>query len=524
MTSASITKTGPIVHTFAQGLERRLLVVAGIFSVAYAIAVIMRSSLTSFYTLDDPYIHLALAENLARGHYGVNLGEASNPSSSILWPWLMAAFRPLGMMLWAPLVVNIAAFLATLQIIFGYTIRTLAPDGRDPTNAFVFVGAAVFSYNLFGVVFTGMEHSLHTLMSVLAITRVIEKRYDWLALLACVASPLLRFEGVLVLGFGVVAAIVDRKYGFAALAVAAAAITIGAYEVMLAGLGLPILPSSVLAKSDVSARVMAGGGSQLQSLLSNIAENLHAYDAPMYGLLAAVLGGAIAIHRGRDRLIAVGMLGLLALFFPVHAYDPWSRYDVFLFCIATLACINLMRDPLRQLLTSRVATWTLAGALVAMNGAQGLYVLVTSPVAASNIDRQQHQMHRFITDCWKKPIAVNDLGWTSFQNDDYVLDLVGLGNEAARKARFSGGYEWMAAMADEHQVDAAALYTKWFAIVPESWVHVGDLLLTEPLVTPANSKVAFYATRPEAADGVRTCLNWLATDLPSGAQVALVAP
>ena len=41
------------------------------------------------YTLDDAYIHLALAENLAGGHYGVNLGEYSAASSSILWPLLL---------------------------------------------------------------------------------------------------------------------------------------------------------------------------------------------------------------------------------------------------------------------------------------------------------------------------------------------------------------------------------------------------------------------------------------------------
>jgi hypothetical protein len=29
------------------------------------------------YPLDDPYIHLALAENLAHGHYGINATEFS---------------------------------------------------------------------------------------------------------------------------------------------------------------------------------------------------------------------------------------------------------------------------------------------------------------------------------------------------------------------------------------------------------------------------------------------------------------
>ena len=41
------------------------------------------------YTLDDPYIHLALAKNIRLGNYGINLDELSSPSPSILWPFLL---------------------------------------------------------------------------------------------------------------------------------------------------------------------------------------------------------------------------------------------------------------------------------------------------------------------------------------------------------------------------------------------------------------------------------------------------
>lgn len=44
------------------------------------------------YTLDDPYIHLALAKNIWLGHYGINPGEMSSPSSSLLWPFVLAPF------------------------------------------------------------------------------------------------------------------------------------------------------------------------------------------------------------------------------------------------------------------------------------------------------------------------------------------------------------------------------------------------------------------------------------------------
>ena len=42
------------------------------------------------YTLDDPYIHLALSEGIAEGHYGIHPAEPSAPSSSIVWPFLLA--------------------------------------------------------------------------------------------------------------------------------------------------------------------------------------------------------------------------------------------------------------------------------------------------------------------------------------------------------------------------------------------------------------------------------------------------
>lgn len=47
------------------------------------------------YTLDDPYIHLALAKNIFSGNYGINLTEPSAPSSSIIWPFILALFSPL---------------------------------------------------------------------------------------------------------------------------------------------------------------------------------------------------------------------------------------------------------------------------------------------------------------------------------------------------------------------------------------------------------------------------------------------
>lgn len=69
------------------------------------------------FTLDDPYIHLALSENLWKhGHYGVNLGEVSAPSSSVLWPFLVAPISDAPL---AVLFLNIGLASATVLGLFG---------------------------------------------------------------------------------------------------------------------------------------------------------------------------------------------------------------------------------------------------------------------------------------------------------------------------------------------------------------------------------------------------------------------
>ena len=42
------------------------------------------------YSLDDPYNHLAVAEPIVEGGYGINSEKFASPSSSILFPFLLA--------------------------------------------------------------------------------------------------------------------------------------------------------------------------------------------------------------------------------------------------------------------------------------------------------------------------------------------------------------------------------------------------------------------------------------------------
>ena len=85
-------------------LELRFLTVWALGLAALVGGILLLNGGHFAYSLDDPYIHLALAENLAAGHYGLNLDEPSSPSSSILWPLLLAPFTRWAGYEWVPLV------------------------------------------------------------------------------------------------------------------------------------------------------------------------------------------------------------------------------------------------------------------------------------------------------------------------------------------------------------------------------------------------------------------------------------
>lgn len=488
---------------------------AVVLATAYAAIVIAAASPVSFYTLDDPYIHMALAENLARGHFGVNAGEVANPSSSILWPWLLVIFEWLGVMLWAPLLVNIACFGLTLRVVLAFCLKRLAPEGRG-WPVLMLAGAALLAFNVFGAIFTGMEHSLHVLLTAIVVTRAIDGRHDALALAAIVLSPLVRFEGFLSAAFGAGAALHDRQWRFAAWAIAAPLILVAAYALSLTSLGLPALPSSVLSKSALSSGVVDGGGG-LGGLFATLGYNLMTSSAPAFIVLGGVLILGAVRRSGRDRVLAAGMLAALSLAFLAGKFNGYGRYEAYALTAAGLACAHLFAGPIRAVLAAPVRTGMLCVGLVVLCLRIGPYVALTTPAAARNIDRQQHQMHRLVTECWKKPVGINDLGWVSLRNDAYVLDLWGLGNEAARKARAAGETGWMQRLVDEKNVALAMIYPDWFEDLPQHWEKVGEIGFDEPAITPYAARVAVMATTPAAAAEIRACLGWLAGAAPEGA-------
>jgi hypothetical protein len=117
------------------------------------------------YTLDDPYIHMALSENIKNGHYGVSISEFSAPSSSILWPFIIAPFSSFQ---YFPFMANVAAAILTVFIFMKILNASLGISDKHIRKVLIssLLILLILVTNIVGLIFTGMEHSLQLLLEL----------------------------------------------------------------------------------------------------------------------------------------------------------------------------------------------------------------------------------------------------------------------------------------------------------------------------------------------------------------------
>ena len=499
------------------------LAAAAVTAILFAVLLQASTALTGgglVYTIDDPYIHLALAERLRDGFYGINAGEPAAPSSSILFPFLLVPFVFLPVGLLVPLIVNAAATLAAVLVI----ARLWEDAGAGPRAILVLSVATALAFNWIGLAFTGLEHSLHVLASLAVVCGLAreDRAPAWWFALELVAGPALRYEGLAVSGAALVVLWLRGHRGFA-LAVGGTIIAIvGGFAAFLMAHGLPPLPSSVLAKQSAAAEAVDRG---LSGTLASLTAQLRASLGEWSGMLLAASGvGLAAVLASVPRALrglALFALLVVAAHLLAGRYGWFARYEVYAMTCVLAAGIVLAREALRRAFATRpaLATLAIAGPLLALNGHLAYATLLT-PGASRNIYDQQAQMHRLAVDFVRAPVGVNDLGYVAYRNRHYVLDFWGLASDANRRLRTAADRpaDWMDRLARAHGVDLAMIYEPVFGrAVPGSWVPLGRLRLSAAQVSASEDTVTFYATRAEAAATLRAQISAWAAGLPEGA-------
>ncbi|WP_156993393.1 hypothetical protein [Terriglobus sp. TAA 43] len=493
--------TGSAAH---QGLMAPVMIGAYLTAVAVMLIIVLLRAPHFSYTLDDPYIHLALAQNLAVGHYGINPGEITSPSSSVLWPFLLAPLSRTAVGEWMPLVLNVAFSLGTCILLGRWLEPRLRAVGFGTLSVAGLAICLVLAANMPGLTMTGMEHSLQVFLviaCVIAIFRGYEGDCIPLPYLAAAAlAPAVRYENVVYTGALCAVLLLKRRYGTALTVLAVSALPLIGLGVFLHGHGLPPFPNSVMAKGGMAA----GGGHTTglahlrQLILANVTGLFVRPPRRVIFVCIAVIAVCCVGLRRRFAIwpmVAV-LLAVVAMVL-VGPYDWYFRYDVALRIFVLLLALGLMLHAMRGQKLLAPAVWL----LTLLSAVAFVPPLLGSPGASLEIARQQYEMHRFVQQVGSKNVAVNDLGWVSMNayGKFYILDLIGLANLETLREK-NRDTAWLDRVTKKHGVGLVMIYSSWFASPPSGWIKLGVLqkspqFFDSPISTVG---VSFYATSPAA--------------------------
>lgn len=531
----------------ALALETRLsLRVAGALLAAMAIilaAILLLCDGHLIYGLDDPYISLSLGWHIGHGHYGINDADLSSPSSSILYPFVLAGFAWSALQQWVPLALNALATAGIGALLALILCRGAVTRRAQLLPATILLVSLCLAINLVGLAFTGLEHSLHALTSVavvLGLARVLEgERVPFWLLAAIVLAPLWRFEGLALSLLAIGALALVGRWRAAAVATLAIVAALGADMIAMHAMGLPLLPSSVMVKSYVFGP--GETGAYPPGFLDSLLTNLGAVPPSRYILLSLALvvlhpllrslgvlrsDGAERLTLRREWIFAGVIAGALLAQILFGARSWFFRYEAYAVTLGAAGAMILWQRAIGALLTCG-RPWMIAAACVALFEIDPTYAWTTiyTPLASRSIYEQQYQMRRFAVDYYRAPVAVNDLGWVGYRNPNYVLDLWGLGSEAARRARLSTHEPgWMDRLVQAHHVGIAMIYADWFGdALPASWIPLALLEPAHAGVTTGGEIVTIYATSPEAVPDALAALQGFAATAGPAVRLTMLA-
>lgn len=462
------------------------------------------------FVLDDALIHLAVAENISQGNYGINLGEAASPSSSIIWPFLLALPLQFISGTWLVWGLNFVFLLLALYQIA--KVLTLLPIAKF--NQTILLIAALLVMNAWSLLFIGMEHGLQLYCSLLIVYGMLQltfhKVVSSILLFAIIFAPLVRYECLAISAAAILLLYLHDFKKQAVLSLLLVVVTLVGFSFYLYTLGLPYLPTSVLLKSATDA-----------SLLTKISEKLLMLaTTPKAYILAVLLMLFTKYSLNKNHELALRKLStaatlLLVLFLLFGKFGWYYRYELFAWVSALVFTLVLFTKPLQNHLRKVYV-------LLFVLSLEHILITLLIPFAANNIYLQQYQMGRFVKDYYSQPVAVNDIGWVAYQNPQHVLDLWGLASfEALKNKNQSDDANWMQELAAKNNTKLAMLYYSntgdangWFEQVPDAWQPIGELKMTAMGVSVSKREVVFFAIDNNEKSAITAKLRDFATTLP----------
>lgn len=480
---------------------------------------------TYIYPLDDTYIHLTVAKNVAlNGYWGVTENVFCSTSSSPIYTLVLSGMIALfGNSTVYPLLLNIVFGNLLLISLFGMC--------KQNTRMWLFLAVCMFSPVLLHVqVLSGMEHVLHALLLVwfiILLRKVFyhQSAYNMLGYsMVCGVLCLTRYESMFIV-FAVSSALAFfvKHRGLAVITILASTVPVVAFGLFSILNGGYFFPNSVLAKGNVQAS--AGLLGHLYSYMYGIGKVLVVW--PTLSIPAMVIAICVfALYRARSinfsqvQQLAIGLaisaVATLILHAALARLGWLYRYEAYLYVLLFVGIVTLMQSGL-QLVYKRVVYGIVAVYLVCA-GVRCADAQTTIYWGSKNIYEQQMQMAGFISKYYNtSSVALHDIGAVGYFANTKLIDLEGLGSTDILQLRKTSGGSFKARMEElllAKQPDVIVVNEGYLGLTqnPE-FIRIGSWEIQNNIIC-ASSKVVFLATTEEQANVLQKNLAEFEKTLP----------
>jgi hypothetical protein len=469
------------------------------------------------YPLDDTYIHMVIAKNLALyGNWGISPDTFQSASSSILYTILLSAlFKLFTVNTLIPFIVNLAA---AVVLIFVIQRRLQKEDIAFTWQLFILL-LVIFFTPLPILIISGMEHTIQCLFSFLFIFNFsdwarrretpIPKSLFIYGMIICS----IRYEGLFIIAIACCVLLYYRKIlpafllGFVSIL---PLVVFGSISVLK---GSYFLPNSVLMKTSPVELSHSGFAGYLNNILI---EKLMLAKTGITALatqrLLLILPCTYLLFRkqlknGAGYPLIILFITICTLLQLAFAKTGWFyRYEAYLVMCAVITVSVLMIKHTKQL------RWRENKVLLPVLVFVFFYLffpLILRSAAAytkasqacTNIYEQQYQMGNFIKKFYDTgTIAVNDIGAVSFFNESTIIDLWGLADMDVAKAK-KDGYNtpaFLNKVVEKNKVEFAIVYDSWFeSALLNKWKKVATWQIENNVIC-GDATVSFYAIKPDS--------------------------
>lgn len=442
------------------------------------------------YSLDDPFIHLEIANNLVEfGNYGINESEFTSPSSSPLWTFLLSGIIYLfGNYEYIPLYLNLL-----ISIIF-VILYSKYNNKKEETIILLF---ATLLTSIPVLIINGMEHILHISLFAYIFFKLnslaFEKRNlfeEKLLLIVIALLTLVRLETLFFIFCICVILFLRKEYKqsiILGLISISLMVLFGLFSVYK---GSTFLPSSILLKSDID---------NLTSTFQVINRYMFKWilnlgEQTVILSLMIILSIILLINKNTKYKYHIITFIFTCLLHSYFAKFGWLyRYEAYLVFIGLILIGKLFIENKERVLKLNKVKLVFVLLVVSIPFLYRLNEANTeSRKAIYKMNIQQYQMAQFVKEYYNNDVvACNDLGAISYFTNAKIIDLFGLGSNQISKAKIS--YKNMEqvyeSLLDENNCNLIIVYNNWFGgkyALPEKFIDVCEWDAQVPLNLGSN--------------------------------------